>query len=271
MAVDNSKRWASVLLCTGVLVLVAVIGWLIVAPAPSSHVVERLPNARSSFTQGLSIHDGKLVETTGLVGRSRITVADAATGALELSKPLPAEVFGEGSDVVQTPQGDVLHVLTLDDGRILRYAWPSLETLDELPLEGEGWGACSPGPQRLWVSDGSDTLRLLDTIDGSVVERVSITVDGKSVEGFNELECLTNGSIAANSWGSDKIAVIEPQRGEVSGVLDLGYLREEVEETTELADGDVLNGIAVDADGTWVVTGKRWPVAFRLAVPGYTR
>jgi glutamine cyclotransferase len=78
---------------------------------------------------------------------------------------------------------------------------------------------------------------------------------------LNELEWV-DGAIWANIWQSERIVIIDPASGEVTGSIDLRGLlpRSEYRVGT-----DVLNGIARNpSDGTIWVTGKRWPWLYQI-------
>ena len=112
------------------------------------------------------------------------------------------------------------------------------------------------------MSDGSDKLRFLDPDSFVEIGSVAVTFRGKRVRNLNELEWI-EGSIFANIWNSDLIVQINPETGEVIGLLNLTGLLTQ----SERASGrtDVLNGIAYDADAKRMfVTGKYWPKLFEI-------
>src|SRR2546425_5958881 len=59
-------------------------------------VVRTLPHDRGAFTQGLLIFDGRLYESTGLLGRSTIRRVDPEGGQVEAKAALEPQLFGEG-------------------------------------------------------------------------------------------------------------------------------------------------------------------------------
>ena len=70
-----------------------------------------------------------------------------------------------------------------------------------------------------------------------------------------------NGEIFANIWQQPRIARIDPNTGNVTGIIDLSGLAAE--------NGDdidrVLNGIAYDAQQDRLfVTGKYWPRLYEI-------
>ena len=73
-----------------------------------------------------------------------------------------------------------------------------------------------------------------------------------------------DGKVWANIWQTDRIVIIDPQSGEVTGSIDLSGL---LPDSERRRDTDVLNGIARNpADGSIWVTGKRWPWLYRIEV-----
>ena len=63
---------------------------------PNYQILEILPHDETSFTQGLTYHDGKLYETTGLNGHSKLRRLNPSTGDVEASIDLSSTYFGEG-------------------------------------------------------------------------------------------------------------------------------------------------------------------------------
>jgi glutaminyl-peptide cyclotransferase len=81
-----------------------------------------------------------------------------------------------------------------------------------------------------------------------------------SVANLNELEYV-NGDVYANIWLDHRIAIINPQNGQVKGYVDLAGLQAEVNSSGE----NVLNGIAYDKAGDRLfVTGKNWPELYEI-------
>jgi len=239
-------------------------------PGPAAHytyrVVAAYPHDPDAFTQGLVIDNGILYEGTGIKGRSSLRRVDLQSGKVQKLYDLPSLFFGEGITVF----GDVIIQLTWKSKVGLVYDRETFKLLKYFTYSGEGWGLTHDG-QSLIMSDGTDTLRFLhpDTFE----EQRRITVaDGESgpVALLNELEYI-NGSIYANIWSTDRIAIIDHDTGQVTGWLDLAGLLPDDPENTRLVD--VLNGIAYDRDkDALYVTGKLWPKLFHIEpVPANTR
>jgi glutamine cyclotransferase len=239
------------------------------AAVPTLHpqVLAELPHDPTAFTQGFEIDGGTLYEGTGLEGRSQLRELDPQTGAVERSVPLPGHLFGEGITVV----GDRIWQLTWRDGVVLEWDRASLTLRRQVPLDGEGWGLCLDGGgppdghgARLVRSDGTDRLRFHDPDTFAEQESVTVTLDGAPVTELNELECV-DGQVWANVWQTDRIVRIDPASGHVTAVVDAAGLLD----PARRAGTDVLNGIAAVPDtDEFLITGKLWPVAFRVRFAG---
>jgi len=220
-------------------------------------VVETLPHDTSAFTQGLEIVDGRLFESTGLVGSSSIREVDVDTGEVLRSQPVP-DVFAEGLTLVD----DTAIQLTWQDGVAYRYDTETFAVVDTYAYEGEGWGLCYDG-DRLVMSDGTPTLDFRDPDTFDLLDSVDVELSGAPVSFLNELECV-EGLVWANIWQSSLIVQIDPDSGNVVGVLNAQTL---TPPNVDLGTGAVLNGIAYDpADGTFLLTGKLWPSIYRVQI-----
>jgi glutamine cyclotransferase len=224
-------------------------------------VVAAYPHDALAFTQGLTFDDGFLYEGTGLVGRSSLRRVELETGTVVASVPLPEDWFGEGITVC----GDRLVQLTWRNGVGRVYDRRDLRVLGDFALEGEGWGITWDGG-RLIVSDGTSTLRFLDPDTFATKGSVEVRESGVPVEGLNELEFI-DGRVYANVWPFDRLAVIDPGDGSVTGWADLSGLLASRPVSSSV---DVMNGIAWDgAKDRLFVTGKLWPWLFELRLaPG---
>jgi glutaminyl-peptide cyclotransferase len=90
-----------------------------------------------------------------------------------------------------------------------------------------------------------------------------VTAEGKPVTRLNELE-VVDGQIFANVWGTDVIARIDRETGNVVGWIDCtGLLPPDRRGTTD--PDAVLNGIAYEPkQHRLFVTGKLWPKLFEI-------
>ena len=244
--------------------------------APSSIVttsgrwelVKSFPHDSRAFTQGL-VFDGKtstLYESTGLHSRSSIRKIDAATGTPLLVKDLGSEFFGEGITVL--PSGDLL-MLTWQEKTGFIFDGVTLEEkarFEYTTKTGEGWGVTTvPGLGKgenatLCVSDGSATLAMWDADTLEVQASVEVkTSEGKKVNLLNELEHYKGMEVLANVWFSDNVYRITMPSGIVNQVYDFSSLWPKA---SRPKSADVLNGIAVLANGDLLLTGKLWPAYY---------
>ena len=224
-------------------------------PVLRPEVLAEVPHDPSAFTQGLELHEGTLYEGTGLEGRSQLRVLDPATGEVQRAESLPGQLFGEGIAVA----GDRIWQLTWQDGVVLEWDRATLTLRQQLPLDGEGWGLCNDGT-RLVRSDGTDRLRFHDPVTFAETGSVTVTIDGEPVTQLNELECV-DGQVWANVWPSDVLVRIDPASGQVTAAVDAAGLLD----PEQRANADaVLNGIAALDNDEYLLSGKLWPVSFRV-------
>jgi len=223
-------------------------------------IVEVIEHDTSAFTQGFEIFDDRLFESTGLNGQSTIREVDIDSGAVLRSTSVP-DVFAEGLTVIEEPDRTTAIQLTWQDEVAFRYDLETFDVLETFTYSGQGWGLCHDD-DRLIMSDGSDRLQFRDPDTFEVIEDdVNVTLSGAPVQMINELECV-DGTVWANIWQSSLIIQIDPSNGVVTRVLNARALTPEV---AEGSTSDVLNGIAFDpTDGTYLLTGKRWPVTYRV-------
>jgi glutaminyl-peptide cyclotransferase len=230
-------------------------------PVTPARVVRALPHDPTAFTEGLFIDGGQLWESTGEVGRSSIRHVDLATGRVLASVSVPPPLFGEG---VAPWKGTIIS-LTWRDGMGFRWqrGAKGLRLIGRFAYIGEGWALTGDGHE-LIMSDGTDTLRIIEPDQFRVTRLLRVTAEGQPVEMLNELEYV-DGEILANVWMTDRIARIDPATGHVLGWIDLAALHQKA---GVFGPDQVANGIAYDAARHRLyVTGKEWPVLFEIALP----
>lgn len=221
-------------------------------------VLNRFSHDNRAFTQGLLFHDGFLYESTGLHGRSTLRKVEPETGMVVATHTLERRFFGEG--------------LALANGQLIQLTWrervahvydiQSLKPVKQLDYRGEGWGLVSYGDY-LVRSDGSSTLYFHHPGTFAEVKSLDVHEQGKPVTRLNELEMM-RGELLANILGSDRIARIDIDSGEVTGWIDLSTLRQRYGPWSKAKD---LNGIAYDeAADRLFVTGKNWPWLYEIRV-----
>jgi glutamine cyclotransferase len=218
----------------------------------------KYPHDPASFTQGLLYADGVLYESAGLYGQSTLRKLELESGAVLLEEHLDAQYFAEG--------------LTLLDGKLYQLTWKEnkgfiydpqdFRQLGTFTYSTEGWGLTTDGSS-LILSDGSANLYFIDPKTMQTSRTLLVSLDGAPLERLNELEFI-RGEIYANIWYKDLIVRINPESGEVIGVIDCGILREGQDAPLPK---DVLNGIAYDAQGDQLfITGKNWPWIYEVAL-----
>ena len=229
-----------------------------VVPEFGYQVVNIWPHDPSAFTQGLVFLDGKMIESTGQVGRSSLRNVELQTGKILKKLDVPAPYFAEGIAHLNNK----IYQLTWEQQLGFIYDAQTFEKVGQFQYDGEGWGLTTDG-RSLILSDGSNRLRFLDPDSFRVTKTIAV-MDGKMpVRDLNELE-FVNGEIYANIWHEDRIAAINPQSGRVTAWIDLAGLLQ----PGDVQDGEaVLNGIAYDqASDRIFVTGKLWPRLFEIKI-----
>ncbi|MEL6789592.1 MAG: glutaminyl-peptide cyclotransferase [Pseudomonadota bacterium] len=225
-------------------------------------IVATYPHDEDAFTQGLFFHDGTLFETTGLNGASSLRRVDLVSGTASALLPLDDIYFGEGAAAL--------------DGKIYSLTWRAgtgfisdPQTLTQegtFSYGGEGWGLTTDGAQ-LIMSDGTPRLRFLTPPTMTEDRAVIVTLKGQRIRNLNELEWV-RGRVLANLWQEDWVAIIDPDTGTVTGLIDLSGLlpAEEASRMRRKTGKDnVLNGIAYMPDEDRLfVTGKNWPNLYEI-------
>lgn len=221
-----------------------------------------IPHDTSAFTEGLLFAGRRLLESTGLEGRSDIREVDAVTGVVRRRFALGATLFGEGIAVV----GQRLYQLTWQSGRGFVYDAASLAPIDSFSFAGEGWGLTSDGTT-LYMSDGTDQIHVIAAPNFRPIRSFHVTEAGHPVWMLNELEWV-RGELWANVYQTDLIARIDPRTGAIRGWLDLSTLQPIATQRELRTRGAVANGIAVDTlRRRLLITGKLWPWLYEVDLP----
>ncbi len=221
-------------------------------------IVNQIPHSITDFTQGLVWSDGRLFQSAGRFGESRLQELDPVTGDVLREVALDEEFFAEGLAQVD----DRLIQLTWQTGVAFVWDAETFEQVDEFSYDTEGWGLCYDG-EVLWMSDGSPNLFKRDAETFELLDTIPVTLEDQPVPEINELECV-DGSVWANVWQTPAIIRIDPETGVVNAIVDARPLL-----TQDIIDnwtsGAVLNGIAyVPERETFLITGKNWPVMYEV-------
>lgn len=225
-------------------------------------ILEERERAADHFTQGLYFDGRRWWESSGLYGRSWVAeYTDPSANPLR-RKWLAGDRFAEGLAVLRGK----LYLLTYRAGELQVYRASDLSPLGLRHYAGEGWGLTSDGEQ-LIMSNGSGELTFRDPDTFAIKRRLEVHGYGEDWSQLNELE-YAQGLIWANIWQDTRIIAIDPESGEVRGMLDLESLLPPAPKAGRHPDA-VANGIAWDQkrNGLWV-TGKFWPKLYLIRPRG---
>ena len=256
-----NKQHLTIILATVLVLAVGLVALVLLDNTPigsepthyTYNVVHVYPHDDAAFTQGLVYVGGFLYEGTGRYGQSTLRRVELQTGNVIQLHSLSDNLFGEGITVF----GDKIFQLTWKSNRGFVYDKNSFEVLQSFNYPTEGWGITNDN-SRLIMSDGTSTLYFLDPETFQITGQVEVYGE-ESVDEINELEYV-NGSVYANIWHEDKIAVINPETGQVTAWIDLSGIND-----AENVGENVLNGIAYDSEGDRLfVTGKCWSKIFEI-------
>lgn len=219
-------------------------------------IIHTYPHDPHAFTQGLTYADNTLYEGTGVYGSSTLRKIDLETGNILEAITLDSNFFGEGITIIN----DKIVQLTWLSQIGFVYDKNTLRLLQNFTYTTQGWGITFNGTC-LIMSDGTEKLYFIDPTTYQNIGSITIHEGNTSVTDLNELEYI-NGDIYANIWKQQKIAIINPQTGQIKAWIDLTGI-----ETTPLKEEEVLNGIAYDAERDRLfVTGKNWPHLYEIKI-----
>jgi glutaminyl-peptide cyclotransferase len=228
-------------------------------PTISYSVAMQHAHDTSYFTEGFEFYQGKLIESTGLEGKSKLVQYDLATGKVEKEVVLDSISFGEGVTVFR----DTVYQLTYRESKVNVYTANDFKKIKELPFTGEGWGLTHDSTS-LIASNGSNNLYYYEPGTFKLLKKVDITEGGVPAVNLNELEYI-NGFVYANQWQYPYILKIEPTKGEVVAKIDLSSIIQQ--EKAQNKNAEFINGIAYNADTKkFYITGKNWSKIYELQI-----
>ena len=218
-------------------------------------LVNSYPHKTDSFTQGLFFYDGKMYESTGRYGESRLMKnIDLKTGNCEWRYSFDENIFAEGSTVFNGR----IYALSWKENKAFVFEPETLALEKTLEYPRQGWGLTTDG-KFLIASDGTAELYFMNE-SLETVKTVRVTRSGKEIANINELEYI-GGYIWANVWLSNEIIIINPENGKVEKTLDFTGLYDNKSSDAD----DCLNGIAYNEEnGRVYITGKRWNTLFEF-------
>ena len=223
-------------------------------------IIEEQSHIPNSFTQGwqLAQDNNSFFESSGLFGRSYIIQYDKNNKPLQ-RKQLPTKIFAEGLTEIDRK----LYVLSWQAQTAYVFDSQDFSLLTQHSYRGEGWGL-THNQKELIMSNGSNVLTFIEP--STFKTKRTITVKDNSQKHWsklNELE-FANGLIWANIWQEPTILAINPNTGNIEGLLDLTPL---VQANTRNPSHETLNGIAYDAhsEAYWI-TGKLWKKRYLIKI-----
>jgi glutaminyl-peptide cyclotransferase len=226
-------------------------------PLYTFEIVNTYPHDAHAFTEGLFYLNGFLYESTGLEHQSSIRKVELESGKVIQQFDVPGDYFGEG--IVNW--GPRLISLTWRSHVGFVHDLASFRVQGQFSYTGEGWGLTQDG-RRIIMSDGTAELRFIDPRTLKETGKISANIDGRPVRNLNELEWV-KGEIYANVWQTNWIVRINPDNGQIVGVIQLDGILPASKRV--LGQTDVLNGIAYDPERDRLfVTGKNWPNLFEI-------
>ena len=227
-------------------------------PAIAYSVANTYPHDTSFFTEGLEFYKGKLLESTGNYGKSKLLQYDVSNGKVEREISLDAKYFGEGITVFR----DTLYQLTYREGVVHVYNAKDFKKIKELPYNNaEGWGLTHDSAYLIGTNSGN-SLYYYEPGTFKLVKSVGVTENSEPAVNINELEYI-NGFVYANQWQLPYILKIDPSKGEVVAKMDLTPIIQQ--EKALNPNAEVLNGIAYNPETKkFYVTGKNWSKIYEL-------
>jgi glutaminyl-peptide cyclotransferase len=245
------------------------------APVHGYEIVRTYPHDTSALTQGLVYKDGFLYETTGEREKSSLRKVELATGKVVQRVPVDPTQQAEGLAEYK----GAWYQLTLRNGfgRIFDGQTFAEKGRFDYGITAETAGAPTAAwaiafhKERMIIVGPTSTMRFYDP--ATMKETGSLVVkDGTNeINRLDELEMI-RGELWCNIYQTSRIAVINPDTGQVTKWVDLAGIAgpdgKGMQPVQPEATADwVLNGIAYDAQGDRLfVTGKNWPSIFEIKV-----
>lgn len=224
------------------------------------NIINEYPHDITSYTQGLEFYKGKLYESTGQNGESKLREVDYKTGKVNKNINLADAYFGEGLTIMN----DEIYQLTWRAKIGFIYDVNSFEKKGSFAYgkSKEGWGL-THNDTHIYKSDGSENIWLLNPENLTEESKIQVYTNKGKITDINEMEWI-NGKIYANRYQRNGVAIINPKNGAVEAVIDFTPLKKKVTQHEKL---DVLNGIAYNPETkTIFVTGKRWDKLFEVEI-----
>lgn len=211
-------------------------------------VMKLYPHNQGHFTQGFEFNGNELYEGTGQNGSSLLAKIDLNSGNPIKEVNLEPAYFGEGITIL----GNNVYQITWQQQKCFVYNKETLEKINEITYNGEGWGLCNDA-KHIIMTDGSERLYFRNPQTFEINRIVEVYDNLGPITSLNELEYI-DGKIYANVWQQNYIVVIDPNSGKVLKKIDCSEVVIKAK-----GGGEVLNGIAYQpATKKLYLTGKNW-------------
>ena len=224
-----------------------------------TYAVDRIISHDSTaWCQGLVYHENHFYEGTGLHYASTLRKLDPDNGTIIKKISMDDQFFGEGITIFNNK----IYQLTWQSHIVFVYDLDSFEKITEFYNPFEGWGLTHDG-SKLILSDGTSNIYFFDPDSFTYLNKIQVTLDGHELSQLNELEFI-DGKIYANIWLTNYVAIIDPETGEVTGlivfdgILNFGHINN---------FENVLNGIAFDDINSKIfITGKFYSDIYEVSI-----
>jgi len=231
----------------------------IAAPTILNYTIQKVyTHDTTAYTQGLVWHNNKLIEGTGLRGKSLMYQMDDQFKPSGKKIKLKPPYFGEGITVFDGK----IYQLTWEEHAVFVYDATTLKKIKTLNWPYEGWGL-THNDTALIVSTGGSNIYFVNPTDFSIQKTLGVFNEYGYQSMLNELEYV-DGKIFANIYGQNNIVVIDPITGKITNTIDCSNLLAQAKVSYNpltIDAGFVLNGIAYrKSTDTYFLTGKCWPI-----------
>jgi len=218
-------------------------------PQCKYRVVASYQHDPSIFTQGLYWQQGRLLESSGGYGASRLVENQWPEMIETRSTKLPDKLFAEDITVVDGK----IYQLTWKTGMVRVYKDSDLSLLDTINYGGVGWGLTHT--QDYFIrSDGFYCLFYHDLKTFKLIKE-------QCIDQKRQLNAMAymDGVIYSSDFPKDELVRIDERTGKVLDVLDLAELKSGKQAL-------MVNGVAAYKGEQIIVTGKQWDKIYVLDV-----
>ena len=180
-------------------------------------VVRTLPHRPNAANEGLAYHGGFLYESANVGQLRLIHKINAETGDIAQETHVPEPDLCEGLAVLSNKL-----YLTLCKCRTgLVYDLGTTQITSRFKIDSYANGLAQDG-ENLLISDGTGPIRFLDPLTFKEKRRISVFNDSVPVLNMFHMT-MVEGQILAAVFMTDRVVKIDPQTGQITGWIDLGF------------------------------------------------